>query len=260
MANLAFHQETVTLLRSILERRSIRRFTKRPVSEKLLKLIVRAGQRAPTSCGAQFYSFIEIKDLKKRRAIIALLGKNQTLESASVWIFICCDVARPLKLFEALNTDCYLGEVTGLLHSVIDASLAAQNMVVAAENLGLGSVFTIYHWKALTEISKLLNLPSRTLPLLLLCIGYPDEKPPLRPRWKIDIVLHSNRYIPPTVKTMLSDYRRANQILVNMKYFRRDVGSLSENWERKFASREMILREKKLRMEMQKLGFLPKRL
>jgi len=253
-------QEVKTMLRPILERRSVRRFTKRAVPENLLRIIARAGQRAPTSCGTQFYSFIEIRDARKRRAIISLLGRNQTLESAPVWVFICCDVARPLTMFKALKLDCHLGEVTGLLHSVVDASLSAQNMVTAAENLGLGSVFTIYHWKALREISRLLKLPNRTLPLLLLCIGYPDERPPLRPRWDLDLVLHKNEYASPTKKAILSNYRRANRTLVQMKYFRPDIQSLDENWQRKFATEEMTLREKKLRMELQRRGFLPKRI
>lgn len=259
MVDLA-KQEAKVLLRPILERRSIRRFTKRPVPEHLLNAIARAGQRAPTSCGTQFYSFVEIRDGRKRRAILTHLDNNQTLESAPVWIFICGDIARPLAMFKALDVDCHLGEVTGLLHSVIDASLAAQNMVTAAENYGLGSVFTIYHWKALGEVSKLLKLPNRTLPLLLLCIGYPDERPPPRPRWDLDLVMHKNEYASPTKKTMLTNYRRANRTLVQMKYFRPDIQSLDEHWQRKFATEEMVLREKKLRMELQRRGFLPKRI
>ncbi|MEM3004763.1 MAG: nitroreductase family protein, partial [Candidatus Bathyarchaeia archaeon] len=175
-------QGIVGMLSPILERRSVRRFKPKPVSRKLLNLVVKAGQRAPTSCGAQFYSLIEIDDARKRKAIIKMTGRNRALESAPVWIFVCSDAARTTMMFRTLRIDCRLGELTRLIHSLIDASLAAENMVTAAESLGLGSVFTIYHWRALGEISKLLGLPEGVLPILLLCIGHPDERPPLRPR------------------------------------------------------------------------------
>jgi nitroreductase len=247
-------------LNTILERRSIRRFAKRPVSQKTLKTIIAAGQRAPTSCGTQFYSFIEVRSMAKRKAITELVGENQALESAPIWLFVCCDAARPMKIFEMLRLDCHLGEVTRLVHSVIDASLAAQNIVIAAESLGFASVFTIYHWKALGEIAKLLHLPRNVLPLLLLCIGYPAEKPPLRPRWRTEIVLHEDRYRLPAKEIMLKDYSKSNMSLVRMGYFDTGVESLAQHWQRIFLTKEMISREKKLRTELKKLGFLPKTL
>ncbi len=247
-------------MNTILERRSIRRFAKRPVSQKTLKTIINAGQRAPTSCGTQFYSFIEVRSMTKRRAITELVGENQALESAPIWLFVCCDAARPMKIFEMLNIDCHLGEVTRLVHSLIDASLAAQNIVIASEALGLASVFTIYHWMALGEIAGLLRLPDNVLPLLLLCIGYPAEKPPLRPRWGTEIVFHVNRYGLPAKETMLRHYSKSNTSLVRMGYFSKGVESLAQHWQRKFLTNDMILRERKLRRELKKLGFLPKTL
>lgn len=219
-----------------------------------------AGQRAPTSCGVQFYSFIEVDDMRKRREIVELIGRNRALESAPTWIFVCCDAARPTMMFEVLKIDCYLGDVTRLIHSLIDASLAAENMIVAAESLGLGSVFTIYHWKALGEISRLLSLPVGVFPILLLCIGYPDETPPLRPRWSTNIVHHRNKYRLPTREAMLRDYARSNQSLARMDYFIGDVCNLAQHWQKKFLKKQMVVREKKLRMELQRLGFLPRKL
>jgi len=248
------------MLSSLLERRSVRRFKPKPVSRKLLNVMIRAGQRAPTSCGTQFYSLIEISDVRKRKAIIKITGRNRALESAPVWVFVCCDAVRPAMMFEMLKIDCHLGELTRLIHGLIDASLAAQNMVIAAESLGLSSVFTIYHWKALGEISRLLRLPAGVLPVLLLCIGYPDEKPPLRPRLSTGTIHHENRYRLPTRQMLLRDYVKSNRSLVRMSYFGGDVRDLAQHWHRKFRTEEMVSREKKLRMELRRLGFLPNKL
>ena len=257
--NLTKHNNA-SYLSLILKRRSVRRFDRRAVSGDIIKAIVKAGQRAPTSCGTQFYSFILVNDTRERREILNLVTENRVLQSAPIWIFVCSDVARPLKMFKSLRLDCYLGEVTGLIDSVIDASLAAENMVIAAESLGLNSVFTIYHWKAIQEISRLLSLPRNVLPLLLLCIGYSAEKSTVRPRWNTNVVMHKNRYRMPAKGRLLWNYRRSNKTLVNMGYFSKGVGSLAENWQRKFASKEMMLREKKLRRELRNMGFLPNRL
>ncbi|MBS7623409.1 nitroreductase family protein, partial [Candidatus Bathyarchaeota archaeon] len=199
----------------------------------------------------------EVNDFRKRKAIIKTTGRNRALESAPVWIFVCCDAARAAMMFRTLRIDCRLGELTRLIHSLIDASLAAENMVTAAESVGLGSVFTIYHWKALGEVSKLLGLPVGVLPILLLCIGHPDEKPPLRPRLSTSIIHHRNRYRLPTRQVLLREYGKSNRSLVQMGYFAGGVKDLAEHWKRKFRSEEMASKEKRIRMELQRLGFLP---
>ncbi|MBS7623724.1 nitroreductase family protein, partial [Candidatus Bathyarchaeota archaeon] len=72
-------REVMRRLSPILERRSVRRFKPEPVSRKLLNVVIKAGQRAPTSCGAQFYSLIEVNDFRKRKAIIKTTGRNRAL-------------------------------------------------------------------------------------------------------------------------------------------------------------------------------------
>jgi nitroreductase len=238
VASLTNQKVKPSLLHLILERRSIRNFSKRDVSKKEIEIILEAGQRAPTSCGIQFYSYIQVNSQRKRKMILDLVKENKALETAPLWVFICCDAARPLKMFEHLQIDSYLGESTKLLHSLIDASLSAQNIVITAELLGLSSVFTIYHWGALEQISKLLALPMNVLPLLLLCIGYAKEKPPLRPRRSGRIIWHKNKYIMPKKKTLLKDYDRANRALKRTKYFDENVDGLAHHWEKKFTRNE----------------------
>ncbi|MCX6660502.1 MAG: nitroreductase family protein [Candidatus Bathyarchaeota archaeon] len=180
----------------ILKRRSVRRFDRKAVSGDIIKAIVKAGQRAPTSCGTQFYSFILVNDTRERREILNLVTENRVLQSAPIWIFVCSDVARPLKMFKSLRMDCY----------------------------------------------------------------FSAEKSTVRPRWNTNVVMHKNRYRMPAKGRLLWNYRRSNKTLVNMGYFSQGVGSLAEHWQRKFASKEMMLREKKLRKELRKIGFLPNRL
>jgi nitroreductase len=75
-----------------------------------------------------------------------------------------------------------------------DAALAAENMVIAAESLGLGSCFIGNAPYYADKIAKDFNLPERVFPLVILVMGYPAENPPPRPRYPIDFVLFEDKY------------------------------------------------------------------
>jgi len=244
-------------LKPILDRRSIRKFERKPISKRILEKLVEAGQRAPSNCGVQPYSLIIVDDDETRERIFDAIGREEFMEEALVWVIICCDWARPLKLFEMLEVDTELGQVYRLVHGIIDATLVAENIVTAAEMMGLGSVFVGSIWKSLQRIAQILQLPADVLPILLLCIGYPSESPPKRPRWPLRAVMHENSYIMPDEGIMRNYYREANRTLLQMNYFKKGVNSWAEHWRRKFKKEDMMLWERNLREELEKIGFLP---
>lgn len=240
----------------LLERRSIRRFLSKPVSDDALSKIVSAGQRAPSSCGVQTYSFIQITDRGLRDQIAALIGRQKGMD-APVWLMICIDFARPLRLFELLDLKVQFGEVSKLFNGLVDACLAGASMAIAAEELGLGSVFIGSVWGAMDRLAELLSAPRNVFPILLLCIGYPDVQPPLRPRWPMAAVLHKDRYRMFPDEDILRYYEAANLSLSEMKYFKAGIDSLAEHWRRKFKPEEMNNWEINLRKALQFLGFMP---
>lgn len=196
------------LITQILERKSIRKFKSKKVSKENIRKIVIAGQRAPTACKVEAYSFILISDHQKRMEIMdAAVGHGSTrrfMMEAPVWIMICTDFARHIKLSETLGIEAKFETVSKLVLGLIDASLAAENMTIAAEALGLGSCFVGSIWTAIQRISEILEVPKNVLPFLLLCIGYPDENPTERARWPIEAVLHENTYKFPTDEIMIA--------------------------------------------------------
>jgi len=243
-------------LKPIIERKSIRKFERKPVSKRILEKLVEAGQRAPSNCGVQPYSLIVVDDVEKRELIFDAIGRQGCMEEAPVWIIICCDWARPLKLFEMLEVDTELGQTCRLVLGIIDATLVAENIVTAAEIMGLGSVFVGSVWTSPRRVAQILRLPADVLPILLLCIGYPSESPPKRPRWPLKAVMHENKYIMPDERMMRNYYREANRTLLKMNYFKKDVHSWAEHWSRKFKKKDMVLWEKNLREELKKMDFL----
>ncbi|MFQ6068328.1 MAG: nitroreductase family protein [Candidatus Bathyarchaeia archaeon] len=245
------------VLENISRRRSIRRFKPKPVSRKAINQIVEAAQRAPTACGMQTYSFILITNQQIRKEIYNAIGEQQWMKQAPVWIMICADMTRQLQLFKLLRVETRFGPLSMLLSAVIDAALAAENMVIAADALGLGSVFIGSVWGNLKGVAKILKLPKSVLPIVLICLGYPNENPPTRPRWPLEAVLHENEYKMPSKELMKKYYTEANQQLVEMRYFRRGVRNWAEHWQRKFPLSEMNKWEKQLREDLRELGFVP---
>ncbi len=165
----------------LFARRTIRRFKSTSVAEADIRKIVEAGQRAPSACNLQTYTIIWVKDKQKRQKVLDACGvQNVTAPGVLV---ICADLRRLAKTLDSLDYDHCLkhgyGHALKLL-SIVDAALAAENMTIAAECYGLGSLF-IGSALANQELTKTLKLPKGVLPLTLLCIGYPAEEPPIRP-------------------------------------------------------------------------------
>lgn len=244
-------------LKTIFQHRSIRRFKSRRVSRRLVNLIVEAGQRAPTACGMQTYSFVLVSDSGLREEIFRAIGRQRCMEQAPTWIVICADLARQLGLFRMLKVKTRFGPLGKLIPSIIDSALAAQNMVLAAEALGLGTVFIGSVWDSMKKVAQILKVPNDVLPILILCLGYPHETPPKRPRWPRKAVLHENYYSMPSNNLMTRYYQGANKELVKMNYFSKGTKSWAEHWQIKFDPKYVEEWEDILKRDLQEMGFLP---
>jgi len=244
-------------LKTVFQHRSIRRFKPRKVSRRLIDLVVEAGQRAPTACGMQTYSFVLVTDFNLREEIFEAIGRQRCMEQAPTWIVICADLARQLELFKMLGVKTNFGPLGKLIPSIIDAALAAQNMVVAAEALGLGTVFIGSIWDSMKKVAHILKVPSNVVPTLILCLGYPDETPPRRPRWPLKAVLHENRYTMPSKKLMRVYYQKSNKELIEMNYFSKGIRSWAEHWQNKFDPKDVEEWEKSMKKDLSEMGFLP---
>jgi nitroreductase len=202
------------ILNAILNRKSIRKFLPKKVSKENIRKIVMAGQRAPTACRMETYSFILVNDPQTRRKIMdATVSHGSTrkfMMEAPLWFMICVDYARQFRLNETLGVDARFEKMSKLVLGLVDAALAAENMVIAAEALGLGSCFVGSVWTAPKRVAEILNIPKNVFPFLLLCIGYPDETPTIRARWPIEAVLHENVYKYPA-KDVVLDHAKTRE-------------------------------------------------
>jgi FMN reductase (NADPH) len=171
---------TNPVLEAMMNRKSIRRYDDRVVPDEVVEAVVRAGQQAPFA--AQLGSFLLSRDKAKNAFHAPLL------------FTICVDSHRLEAVMARRGWKLAMNDLALLLFGIQDATLAAENMVIAAESLGLGSCFLGAAPFRAREIAAEYALPPRVFPIVQLAMGYPAESPPPRPRYPLDFALFENRY------------------------------------------------------------------
>ena len=173
---------TNPMIETLMNRKSVRKYTDRKLSTEELETIVRAGQQAPFA--SQLYSVIYSTE-------------GPIAFGAPIWFVICVDVYRLERFMKLRGWDIVTSDLTLLLLGMQDAAYMAENMVMAAESLGIGSCFlgAVSSSAARIEaLSERFGLPDRVLPMVELVMGYPDEDFPPRPRYPLAFTLFENRY------------------------------------------------------------------
>lgn len=190
-----------------LQHRSIRRFKKEPLNEDIVSKLVEVAQHTASSNYAQSYSIMSITDVEKKKKI-AEIGKQPYIAESGHLFIMLADQARNAAIVEES------GESTDILSSfdkffigATDAILAAQNIIIAAESLGIGGVLLGSILNQVDELSMLLDLPPFAVPVLGIALGYPDQEPQSKPRLPQKFIHFENNYPKwHNVSKQLEDY------------------------------------------------------
>jgi FMN reductase (NADPH) len=223
--------QTEPVLRTLFAHRSIRHFKPNtPISAEHKQVIESAAQRAATSCSGQMYSFVEVSDLKLRDALFELAGKQQPIRDASLFYVVLGDLYRLDQLVEKAGATCQIGSHSGAMITACDASLAAQNLVLAAEALGYGTLYIGNVGDQCDAVATLLRLPPRVIPLYGIAIGIPAESPPVRPRVDNQLVFHRNEYRTATDRELGQAIVHMTQQLEEEGYYRKYTARSNYTW------------------------------
>lgn len=213
--------------------KSIRRFQNKPIGKDLIKEIVEAAQSASTSSFMQAYTIIQIDNPIARKEIAHLCGDQKYVEEAPLFFVFCADLNHIELACQQNSTAMKKGYTETFIIATIDASLAAQNALIAAESMGLGGVFIGGIRNNPEKIVKLLEIPSNAYPVLGMCIGYPDQHPEIRPRLPIDVIYKIDKYSNEDEISKIQDYDKS----VSEYYYRRTKGKRKEGWSQQMASK-----------------------
>ncbi|KEZ48993.1 oxygen-insensitive NADPH nitroreductase [Metabacillus indicus] len=223
-------------IETLLSHRSIRKFEDRALSGEQIRTIVESAQAASTSSFIQAYSIIGIKNPETKKKLAELAGNQPYVEENGHFFVFCADLHRHdvLAEMEGVTIDESLESTEKFMVAVIDAALAAQNAVIAAESMGLGAVYIGGLRNSLKEVSELLKTPQRVLPLFGLAVGYPAQNPDKKPRIHFEHVYHEDVYETDenVYKKELKEYNE----LISEYYRERTSGKRSDTWTGQMAS------------------------
>ncbi|MFC0821021.1 oxygen-insensitive NADPH nitroreductase [Moraxella marmotae] len=197
-------------LQTLLEHRSIRKYTGEPISDEILLAVLEAGRAVSTSSFLQAASVIRVVDKAKRTALRQIscdmseqeyeqavqAGKrlgHAYVEDCAEYLVFCMDSHRHHQLAD-VQTDWTEVAIIG----AIDAALMAQNVLAAAESLGLGGVYIGSLRNDIQRAGQVLGLPQHVVPLFGLCLGHPDMSSKVnqsqRPRLPLDVLVSTDTY------------------------------------------------------------------
>lgn len=237
-----------TVIETILEHRSIRKFEDKPLTKEQIETIVSCAQAASTSSYIQAYSIIGVTDKEKKEKLAEIAG-NQSYAAENGHFFVfCADLYRQTIAGEMENIDVSpsVESTEKFMVGLIDAALAAQNAAIAAESMGLGICYIGGIRNNLEEVTKLLKTPDRVIPLFGLAVGYPAKVTSKKPRLPMENVYHENTYEQDIdkFKDQLASYNK----IVSDYYNERTGGKRKDTWTSQIAN----MLDKKSRMYMKK--------
>lgn len=190
---------------TMLQHRSIRQFTPEPVDTAMLKEILDCGLRASNTGNMQLYSIITTQQEPLRSELCKLhFGQCAT---APLWLTICTDVNRYHHYCRVNGCDEPYGNLLWFTSALVDASLCAQNICIAAESRGLGFCFLGTVNYNTRQIANLLQCPDGVVPVIAIAMGHPAEEGRMSERLGQDAVVHSEVYHDPTDDDIVRTHR-----------------------------------------------------
>lgn len=217
------------VLKSLHERKSVRVFEERNISDSDKETILLAAMAAPTAGNQQLYTILDITD-QRRKDKLAVSCDNQPFIAKAPMVFIfCADFQKWYDAFLESGCNPRLPGAGDFILAVEDSVIAAQNAVVAAQSLGIGSCYIGDIMEHCEEHREMLELPEYVFPAAMLVFGYPTEQQQKRPkpmRCDLKYIVHTDHY-----RRMASDeLREMFQKNLDMKSY--------EDWSAAFCTRK----------------------
>ena len=195
----------------LLSHRSVRKWQDRDVDKATLRMILAAAQPGASSSNQQIVSVVVARRAETKAKLAEVAGERQAahITSAPVVLVWLIDYARALSL---ANTHGYdvggLDYLDAALVGATDIGIAAQNAVVAAESLGLGTVFLGSLRSDAEKVTQILDLPPGVVPFVGLEIGHPDpsELAGVKPRLPQNAIVHEESYDHSAAAREIGEY------------------------------------------------------
>jgi FMN reductase [NAD(P)H] len=207
-AETASDLSDVPWLRQVLMRRTHRRYTEQPVAEPLLRLLLGAAFSASSKSDFQQATAIWVRDRRERDRLAALVPDMPWVGNAPVFLVFCGDAHRLERIGELRGHRNENGSLEGFFNAAIDAALALQTFVLAAETAGLGCCPISVLRNHPAAVGEILDLPDKVFPVAGLCVGYPAVAGHVSMRLPLEATVHVDRYDDQRLAEAVDAYDR----------------------------------------------------
>ena len=181
-------------MESLLNRRTIRKYSGKEISEDLLEEILEAGCRSSTTGNMQVYSIIVTRDAEMKKALSPLHFNQKMVTEAPVMLTFCADFNRFSKWCRMRNADPGYDNFLSFVTAAIDAVIVAQTVAVAAESKGIGICYLGTTTYMAHKFIEVLKLPKGVVPMTAITMGWPSESPEQADRLPLEAVVHKETY------------------------------------------------------------------
>jgi len=240
----------------LLNHRSVRRYLPDAVTEAQLRAIIAAAQSAPSSSNLHAWSVVAVTDAGLREQLSKLAGNQAHVRDAPLQLVWMADLSMLDRLSHASDH-----AVSGLdylemfLLGAFDAAFAAQNASIAAQSIGLSTVYIGGIRNHMDQVAELLGVPPRVAPVFGMCVGTADQTQAtsVKPRPPQSVVLHRDRYNAQAALPGLAQYEEV------MLQFYRSQSMDADSWMKRSLNRvatpAALNGRDRLREMLQRLGF-----
>ena len=197
-------------VQALLNRRVIRKYKTNPINEQTMALLLSAAQSAPTKSNLQQYSIVIIRDPEVRNAVSELVPSMPWVRNAPVIAIFLGDVRRIRRLAEIRGHTYLNNNADTFMNAAVDAALAMQCFITAADYLGLGTCPISYVRNRIDDLAEILDLPDGVFPISGLCVGFPDDAGYVSMRLPQKVVVHQDLYNDDDLETDVKDYDDRN--------------------------------------------------
>jgi FMN reductase [NAD(P)H] len=195
-------------IRSVISRKTVRRYSDVLPNEDLLDLLVAAALSASAKSDFQQASILRVADPAKRRAIGSLFPSMPWIGVSPVFFVFLGDARRLQRIGALRGKPVRNGTLEGFFNASIDAALAMQTMILCAESAGLGVCPISVIRNEIDKVAAILGLPDLVFPVAGLCLGYPQGEGHVSLRLPRRTTTHRDAYDDSGLSDAVDDYDR----------------------------------------------------
>lgn len=211
------------VIETMKNHRSIRNYKNKEISEDIINELINVAQAAPSSINGQQTSVIVVRDKKKKAKLAEMAGGQTWIAEAPVFFVFIADYYKAKLASEKVNKPLVITDsIESTMVASVDAGLSMQNVITAAESLGLGIVPIGGVRRSPDEVIELLQLPEYTYPIVGLALGYPADNSKIKPRMPKEAYMHDEVYNKEKLPKIISKYDE------DMKAYLKEIGREKE--------------------------------